>query len=73
MNQHQRSFEIEMMWRQLDKEEARHEHDYLRNMAVRLFCTTYVFSTYREVHAFLSGALDAVRYTQQEQQDDNKD
>ncbi len=69
MNQQRRRFEIEMMWRQLNELRARDGHDYLRNMNVRLFHTTHIFSTYREVHAFLSGALDAIRYTQQEQED----
>ncbi len=71
MNQQKRRFEIDMMWRQLGEEGALNENDYHRGMSVRLFLNTHVFTSLREVHALLSGALDAVRYQalKQEQED----
>ena len=60
-NTRQRYHEIEMMWRQLDEFGAVREHDYKNGFTVRLSQQTHVFGTGREVHAFLSGALDMVR------------
>ena len=61
-NTKQRYHEIDMMWRQLDEFGAVREKDYKRGFTVRLSEQTHVFGTGREVHAFLSGALDMVRH-----------
>ena len=62
MNQKQVKHEIELMWRQLRNHDAVREKDYKSGLAVRLSNVTHTFGTYRELHAFLTGAYDLLNY-----------
>ncbi len=71
----QRIYEIKMMWRQLEEFEATHGDDFLSGMTVRFQKQSYRFTTTREIHAFLTGALEAVRWLryEEEKNDDDED
>ena len=71
MNIKQRNFEIDMMWRQLGELDGLDQNDFRRGHSVRFQQSSHAFTTGREVHAFLSGALEAVRWLRyQEEKND---
>lgn len=68
MDLRQRYHEIKMMWRQLGELDALDEDDFISGMLVRFQRQLHRFMTTREVHAFLTGAIEAVRWLRYEEE-----
>jgi len=64
VNQQQRKHEIDMMWRQLGEYGVQQAGDYLdvNRLVVRLCQSTTGFRDRKQIHAFLSGALEVTRF-----------
>lgn len=67
----QRIHEIKMMWRQLDVFNVLDEHDSISGLTVHFRRQPFRFNTRREVHAFLTGLLEAIRWMRYEEEKDN--
>ena len=72
MDVKQRNHEIKMMFRQLGELDVLDEDDFMRGCLLWIQRQSYRFTTTREVHAFLTGTLEAVRWLQKEEEEDDE-